>query len=418
MSIDDVINEYYREPEKLTKDNLEEIVGQELQEAMQKLFGNLLVEKAAKPPSPEVGVVKDPDKFGDKKPSGEFLNIDSIISMFVARTETDNTETSLEESFEILRQFNKPGNLATPQELNDYLVSFFQSRENTDTDFGQCTDIGTISKRILINSAYSKILTSYNAASAGFVNEAFLAKLLGGDVVTTNTKIGSFNNIADLEVGGIGISLKTKARGVKGSPLDLITTLGIPHIYTSKGKADRPGISTVYNHDPVYPNGLYYVFFGKPRGDKTSNIFSITTALITRESVIEWLEQVPGLEKNQDGYYVTNHKLSEPILKTGTNFLKTSVDYRRFKPGSPLGIAAVASEDLIFENQLEFTKLQAATLGEELTKTLNLLNGYFSALQKSIMTYASDPSPQNLESFQQHMARSANFEIKKLLICT
>ena len=230
MSIDDVINEYYKEPEKLTKNNLEEIVGQELQEAMQKLFGQLGVLNEDIAPSPEVGVVKDPDKFGDKNPSEEFLNIDSIISMFVARTETEGTEVSLEESFEILRQFNKPGSLTTPQGLNDYLVSFFQSRENTDTDFGQCTDIGTISKRILINSAYSKILTNYNAASAGFVNEAFLAKLLGGDVVTTNTKIGSFNNIADLEVGELGISLKTKARGVKGSAADLITTLGIPHV--------------------------------------------------------------------------------------------------------------------------------------------------------------------------------------------
>jgi hypothetical protein len=72
---------------------------------------------------------------------------------------------------------------------------------------------------------------------------------------------------------------------------------------------------------------------------------------------------------------------------------------------------------LIFNKQKEFNELQAEVLGEELTKTLNTLNAYFSSLQKSIMTYASDPSPNNLESFQKFLLKSANFEIEKLLIC-
>tara|TARA_R110000824_G_scaffold67881_2_gene175808 strand:+ start:5261 stop:6481 length:1221 start_codon:yes stop_codon:yes gene_type:complete len=367
------------------------------------------------PVSPEVGIIKSKED-GEKATTKDFLDIGNIVTMFVSRTETKETDISVEESFNVLKQFNKPENLDTAAGLNDYLISFFQSKEKSATEFGECTDIGTISKRLLINSAYSRILSNYNESAAGFVNEAFLSKLLGGAVVSTGSKITGtiFNDIADLgfsEGALIGVSLKTKKSGVKGSIVDLLATVGVPFKYTD----NRGKMVTFEGGASPYPGGLFYVFFGKPRGSAGGSLdrFSITTARVTPESASDYVASydIPM----QDGYFIINPENRLKPEKDSRGLLGAGKDYSKF--GSIRGVADHASEDLIFNKQKEFNKLQAEALGEELTKTLNTLNAYFSSLQKSIMTYASDPSPNNLESFQRFLLKSANFEIEKLLIC-
>mgnify|MGYP000539350033 CR=1 FL=1 len=187
---------------------------------------------------------QDGEEIGYMKSKGEVpqvsagpLNVKRIVDAIVSTTESETADKdrSISESFNILRSFNqdKLNNISNAQTLNDALVSFYQ---NTSSELEpNCRDFPTITKRALINAAYSKILNDFNASAAGFVNEAYLANLLGEEAATVqagSSKIDgqpggkAFNNIADLEIDRVGISLKTKQKGVSGSLSDLLETLG------------------------------------------------------------------------------------------------------------------------------------------------------------------------------------------------
>ena len=150
------------------------------------------------------------------------------------------------------------------------------------------------------------------------MNEAYLANLMGEDARTIEAgknKIdggtgNSFNDISDLEFKDMGISLKTKLKGVKGSLRDLMATLGIP--FKIKGGRENTRLSS--NSHPLHPGGLYYVFFGKDQS--AQNYFDISTALITKESLIKYLRsQGVRFRKAPDGlsYAYMNSKLVEKI---------------------------------------------------------------------------------------------------------
>ena len=115
----------------------------------------------------------------------------------------------------------------------------------------------------MVNSALGTIINDFNAASAGFVNERLMAGLMGGKTIPATE--GS--TIADIQVGNCGISLKLKKEGVKGSGVDLLRTLGIPHIYTDEGQEyDYSKIS------PLYKDGLYYLIGAKQGDKKTTSV--------------------------------------------------------------------------------------------------------------------------------------------------
>ena len=136
---------------------------------------------------------QDGEEIGYMKSKGEApqvsagpLNVKRIVDAIVSTTESETADEdqSIGESFNILRSFNqdKLDNISNAQTLNDAIVSFYQ---NTSRELQpNCRDFSTLTKRALINAAYSKILRDFNASAAGFVNEAYLANLLGGDADT------------------------------------------------------------------------------------------------------------------------------------------------------------------------------------------------------------------------------------------
>jgi hypothetical protein len=363
---------------------------------------------------------QDGEEIGYMKSKGEVpqvsagpLNVKRIVDAIVSTTESETADKdrSISESFNILRSFNqdKLNNISNAQTLNDALVSFYQ---NTSSELEpNCRDFPTITKRALINAAYSKILNDFNASAAGFVNEAYLANLLGEEASTVpagSSKIDgqaggkAFNNIADLEIDRVGISLKTKQKGVSGSLSDLLVTLGLPFNIGGRVSAlDEPRYSS-----------LYYVFFGK--AGKNQKYFDISTAKITPEAIVSYILKTNRGEVRDERLIISRENAK--ALEKDTSFLLGAG--RQYKNFSEIGgIGEFANKVLEFEPTTEFNNQQAEKLGAELTRTLNTLNSYISQIEKTIVQYSAEPTVNNLEILQKSLEMLSKFEIGSLISC-
>jgi len=359
----------------------------------------------------EIGYMKTKNKA--KEVSSGFLDVKRIVDAIVSTTESETAEKdqSIADSFEIIRRFNqeKINNINNAQTLNDAIVSFYQNTSGKLSP--DCRDFSTIAKRALINAAYSKILNDFNASAAGFVNEAYLANLLGNSAQTVpagGSKIDGgtgklYNNIADLEFNNVGISLKTKKGGVSGSIRDLLATLGIPF---------KIGSNVSMVSEPRYES-LYYVFFGKNQSSK--GYFDISTAKITPQAVLKYIrgKRFGSVRK---GVLVMTPEKATKLEKTTDFLLGATRQYKNFNKGIG-GVGEFANKQLEFKPSQEFNAQQAEKLGKELTTTLNTLNGYISQIEKTIVQYAANPTVGNLQTLQQSLQMLSDFQIASLISC-
>ena len=77
--------------------------------------------------------------------------------------------------------------------------------------------------------------------------------------------------------GRVGISLKTKKKGVSGSYLNEVATLGV------KFKKYPENLNKTKNQDK-YPGGLFYGIYKNHKPKRSLNFFSITTAHVTKNT--------------------------------------------------------------------------------------------------------------------------------------
>jgi hypothetical protein len=346
----------------------------------------------------------------DEKKGKEYLDVSNIVRNLVAATTSpDENKQNISESFATLRSFNKDllSDLSSADKLNKAIASFYQvpDARRTRTTFGDCNDLATISARAFINAGLQTILREYNAQTAGFVNEAYLANLLGGKVIPVE------KDIADLKVGEIGISLKTKKEEAKtkGSYSNLLHTLGIPH--EIQGKEDKPSLGSD-NETPLHTH-LYYVAFAK----KDNKVSSIKTIKIDRSEVTLYIL------KNNYGTRNENQGTKTFISSDGLQALKKDTNFFLNAPikdwSADLGGVSDYKEITFLTQESEKqSKKAAGLLGEQLTATLNQINNYFGVIEQAMVTYASQPTRENLEGLQQQLSNAANFNIENILVCS
>jgi hypothetical protein len=432
----------------MSKDILNEMILEQLEPKLRELLGieepvEMLQEKGPIPAARAQTQTKAPEgeKIGVfKKGRGReaqaakakkgFLDVSAIVSRIVATTEAkeggkedprgQTLAMSVEESFDAIRSKvaseKELGNTAS--EINDYIVSFFEQSDEADTE---CTDISTIASRALINSAYFRILEAYNASAAGFVNEAFLANLLGGSTVPTGTRAfegSGFDNIADIIADSKHFSLKTKktSSAAQGSITNFLATLGIPFVTletrgrpsTKKSdstKDENEKLRFSENIDSI-PD-LYYIFFGKPSGkgkQKRTSVFSISTLKVSRERVIEYLTKrgVELIQMNDKSYFDLRESSKIKELQGDKEFVLSfkASDLRDEKTILGVQESQKVFKEISFKKNIDFSKQQAEQLGEQLTYSLNRINEFFISIEETIIAYASSPSLTNLDTFQ------------------
>ena len=265
----------------------------------------------------------------------------------------------------------------------------------------KCDSLGGLMSKLALSAGLISISEYFNRAAAGFVNEAFLASLMGGQSVP----VGS-GGIEDLFVESagkrVGISLKVKASPKLGGSFgQLLETLGIPYyldisktktnpvkrirettevriVDTAKGKR----IYVTPDENPINDGGLYYLAFVK-----TNNSITIRAYKITAQDIIK------SNTKTDDGHYSMN----------GLNKVLQANEPRVSDKGG-YTLQASMSPD-------EFNKVLQEEMSE-VFESLTTLDGWYGQLKEKLISYVATLEKSNFESLQNHLSSGAGFTFK------
>lgn len=363
-------------------------------------------------------VSKSIDK--DKKGANDkiILDVDAIARALIVGTESDQRDTtSVASAFESIRSSNKPAldalaqatGEAVPQACIDALkVYFMPPAEAIDST---CRDLSTMFTRHVVLSAYSLIFKEYSASPAGFVNESFLAGLLGGSSIPAS----GATTIADMQFqgGAVGISLKTVNSKSKldGSFSNLMRTLGIKYRVGGEGKRYQSTADI-----PQHKSGLFYLLFNKI--SETSH--RISCFRVDREEIIaafeEYNERQQGqkMSKDPDGTYVFRAKKDYNDLVSRFAPL-LGIKFDSIVDDSVIGISNYVPLEQNIDLQVDVVADAGETNIRKIIDTLNLLNKFYSVYYNSVISFASSPTGKNLEDIKKDLLNMATIDPKNLI---
>lgn len=189
------------------------------------------------------------------------------------------------------------------------------------------------------------VITNFNASSAGFNFEAFLAVLLGGEQIPA----AGADTIADITAGGVPISLKLyneKTLKAGGSYNDLIGDLikqkslmrYIVATKTLEGKdLQRKGQIEVYQYDLTADNIVEILY--RSAGRENSERIRLPANVIAGERGVDFkIPKLPGVDKIEAKFFeiVKAQVGNEPWiddLRTELNYLSNNNLFRGNKIG-------------------------------------------------------------------------------------
>ena len=190
------------------------------------------------------------------------------------------------------------------------------------------------------------VITNFNASSAGFNFEAFLAVLLGGSQIPA----AGANTIADLTTGqGVPISLKLyneKTVKAGGSYNDLISDLTRSPFYmryvvatkTLSGKdLNRQGIIKIFQYDLTYQNIVEILYASSAY--ENSQLIRLPEAVISGERRLNFkVPKMPSLDDIEQKFYdvLSTQIGNEPWfeeLKSELNYQENRILFRARKAG-------------------------------------------------------------------------------------
>jgi len=356
----------------------------------------------------DLSAADDPEKLKPKTGdnSGQSLLDLSVISRRLIRgTESSNRLQDVTTAFDTLRRTNPyieylPS--SSPNSFSKNLVdalSFYFSPPQ-DVVGAPCVGIGAQMSKHIVLDAYLSIFKEYNAKAAGYVNENFLAGLVGGETISAD----SSTSIADFKIGGFGVSLKTaKYTGnLTGSFTNLMKTLGIKFIFkTEKGRT--------YKNDsvePVHPSGLYYLLF-----NKKDNSHTITSFRIDRDEIIKMAEDSADAQ-NDTGHLIFDESSLEKA-KRGASVLGVKFDDIINKSSPGISDLATATDDI----KLVLPEVETAD-DENISKileTIKALTEFYSIFSNAVIAFATNPDYEVLSKIKEDLARAAQFEPQILI---
>ena len=367
--------------------------------------------------TPELSAADDPGKLSsiDGDTSGKKLLDTSVISRKLIRgTESSARLPDVEEAFETLRKTNpyieslpSAGAGSFPAKLVEALNYYFSPP--ADVLEQPCVGIGAMMTKHIILDAYLGIFKEYNAQSAGFANENFVAGLVGGQTVSIS---GGHSSIADFQIanGAYGVSLKTAdAKGkLSGSFTNMMRTLGIK-FRTRHGHAHYSD-----NDTPVHSNGLYYLLF-----NKTRESHSVACFRVDREEIIERLNKLANHRSDDvvldEGYYVFKRAPDKDFSKQITGILST--DFRWI---TDINHNTVGVSDLeLAESDIKMILPEVTTADEEniakIIETIEALTNFYSIFSNAVLKFATDPDYEVLLKIKEDLEKAAQFEPEKLI---
>jgi hypothetical protein len=314
------------------------------------------------------------------------LDLAEIANILVTGTETDKI---LESSDAALKTLMAGGDinidLSSAQSLVDsFSFLDFKSQEVLNE---RCSSLGGLVSKIALASGLISILQQFNAVSAGFVNEAYIATLMGGESVPVGD-----GGIEDIVVGDVGISLKVKATETLGGSFgNLLETLSIPYVINKQVRTIRPETKfenvdgkryVIPPADPVNPGGLYYLTFIKQTDGMT-----VAAYKITREDIIG------SAKPDKNGFYKIEDLNN--VLKSKSPNVKEKASYKMETTLTPQSFNEVLRSEMA-----------------EVFESLSVLDAWYGQMKQKIVGYISTLEKSSFDELQNHLNSGSEFNFK------
>ena len=335
------------------------------------------------------------------------LDISEIANIIVTGTESENLLKSTDAALDTLvANSSITFDYSSAQALADsFSFLDFRSQELLQE---RCSSLGGLVSKISLAAGLISILEYFNAATGGFVNEAFVASLMNGQSVPAGA--GGIEDIV-VQNGTIGISLKTKTtEDLGGSLANLCETLGIKYFKVAEKKpiaqrSDTQIISKKVTVDgekklahfvtpngPLFEGGLYYLSFVKAG---SGGNFAIKTYKVTTRDVVKSAARTRSGGIAGGGFYK---------LETLSNILKDKTARESIREkGSFVMQTSLTAED--------FNNVLTAEI-REVFESLKTLDAWFGQMKQKLISYVSTLEKTNFDELQQHLDAGSEFTFK------
>tara|TARA_R100001594_G_scaffold148539_1_gene203975 strand:- start:1312 stop:2448 length:1137 start_codon:yes stop_codon:yes gene_type:complete len=343
---------------------------------------------------PEKGGIEG-DKQGEKTTSNLGLDLGEIVSILSVGTESKKVLKSSEAAINTLKNtFGfKPdfGSAATFAQS----FSFFDLKSESVMR-EKCSSFGALLSKYALSAGLISILDKFNGQAAGFVNEAYIAQILGGSTVAVGD--GGIEDITIGEEGEpkIGISLKTKKVATLGGSLGyLMETLGVSYYKSGRARTSRSSTVTQRGEGKIFVNSaepsismLYYLSFVKGTGGS----LKISVYKITKDDLD--LSKAETITDDMGVVYYDINGVND-ILSMATPVTKESHSYD-------------LSGDYTVDGFNSALKENAA----EVFESLKALDAWYGELKKGLITYVSTLEKGTFEDLQSHLKLGSQFTFK------
>ena len=345
------------------------------------------------------------------------LDVSAIARALIVGTESEQRDSmTIAQAFENIREVNAPAlnKLANaiqenvPSAALEALKVYFIPPDGVIDS--SCRDLSTMFTRHVVLSAYSLIFKEYGASPAGFVNESFLAGLLGGSSIPAQ----GATTIADMQFrnNAVGISLKTVSSKstLDGSFANLMRTLGIKYRVEGGTKRHMSDIGM-----PQHKDGLFYLLFNKD----SETTHRISCFRVDREEIItkfeEYLVSQRGtrMSKDEDMYVFRDMSSYDDLRSKFAPLL--GIKFNSIVDDTVVGISDYQQIDQNVELQTEVVAGASETNVKKIIETLNLLNQFYSVYYNSVIAFASNPSGENLLKIKEDLLKMSTIDPKNLI---
>ena len=369
---------------------LDELVDKLLEEKRELTREPVLLEQEKGGVEKKAAAPKSMDNLG--------LDLAEIADILVTGTESDKILKSSDAALNtLMSSANVSIDLSSAQSLVDSFSFFdFKSQEVLSE---RCSSLGGLMSKIALSAGLISITEQFNRSAGGYVNEAYIATLMGGQTVPSRTG-GVEDIIVERDGLRVGISLKVKAKSKLGGSFgNLLETLSIPYsMPLDKGhrtirnstvakSEDRKFINPPT--DPINDGGLYYLSFVGSGGDISINAYKVT-----KDDIIG--SATPTMV-NLKGESVPVYNIEDlnNVLSSNDPDVAEKATYNLQSLLTPES----------FNNALRSEM-------KEVFDSLSVLDAWYGQMKQLIIGYVSTLERENFDELQSHLSSGSDFTFK------
>jgi hypothetical protein len=276
----------------------------------------------------------------------------------------------------------------------------------------RCSSFGALLSKYSLSAGLIAILDQFNGAASGFVNEAFVAKILGGQTVP----VGG-GGIEDVQVrqgdSTIGVSLKTKkVSKLGGSLTQLLETLGIsfykPAKRNKKGEYTT-GIKRIRDTTEIVVSEEY-----------TSRRRPIAFAKVDPNPIVDVLYYLSFFKSEGSGMQIKVYRISNDDLnlaKASPIEIEGQIYYDATKVNDILSMTEPvtreqSSYELSGNYSVEGFNEALRENAAEVFESLKALDAWYGQLKQGLINYVSSLEKESFDKLQGHLSLGAGFTFK------